>query len=163
MDAKAAIKVALDTAEMISMAYLEDLTDEEMLIRPVPQANHINWQVGHLIASEHQMISKSVPNSMPELPAGFADRYASETASQDDASQFLRKADLIAEYRRQRAATLIALEKMTPETLDQETDESIRSYAPTVGAAFVLQDAHWMMHAGQWAVVRRKLGRKPIF
>ena len=28
---------------------------------------------------------------------------------------------------------------------------------------FSLFGSHWLMHCGQWAVVRRELGRKPIF
>ena len=77
MNANEAIKSALDTAEMISMAYLEDLTDEEMMVRPIDGCNHIKWQVGHLIASENKMINSCCPGTMPDLPAGFADRYAS--------------------------------------------------------------------------------------
>ena len=57
MNANEAIKSALDTAEMISMAYLEDLTDEEMMVRPIDSCNHIKWQVGHLIGSENKMIN----------------------------------------------------------------------------------------------------------
>ena len=26
-----------------------------------------------------------------------------------------------------------------------------------------LAGTHWLMHAGQWAVVRRQLGRPPLF
>ena len=55
MNANEAIKSALDTAEMISMAYLEDLTDEEMMVRPIDSCNHIKWQVGHLIGSENKI------------------------------------------------------------------------------------------------------------
>ena len=54
MDTKTAIKSAIDTANMISTAYLDDLTDEEMMHRPSPGCNHIKWQVGHLIVSEKQ-------------------------------------------------------------------------------------------------------------
>jgi hypothetical protein len=32
-----------------------------------------------------------------------------------------------------------------------------------VGDVFSMQGGHLLMHAGQWAVVRRKLGRKPLF
>ena len=78
MNANEAIKSALATAEMISMAYLEDLTDEEMMVRPLDGCNHIKWQVGHLIASEHKMINSCCPGALPKLPVGFAERYASE-------------------------------------------------------------------------------------
>ena len=65
MNASDAIKIGLDTGEFVSLGYLEDLSDAEFLRRPHPGCNHINWQVGHLIASEHMMIEKIAPGSMP--------------------------------------------------------------------------------------------------
>jgi hypothetical protein len=153
MNAHSAIKAALATAEMIGLAYLEDLSDNEMMVRPVEGCNHIKWQLGHLIVS----------GALPDLPLGFAQRYASDKSNDDAAISFDTKDELLQLYRQQRAATLRTLDGLTEQQLDAETHESIRSYAPTVGTAFVMQDSHWMMHAGQWAVVRRKLGRKPIF
>ena len=163
MNANEAIKSALATAEMISMAYLEDLTDEEMMIRPIEDCNHIKWQVGHLIASENKMIDSCCPGTMPELPAGFAERYASQHSTNDDNAAFDSKADLLALYKEQRSGTLETLASLSEEQLDADAHESIRLYAPTVGSAFIMQDTHWMMHAGQWAVLRRKLGREPLF
>jgi uncharacterized damage-inducible protein DinB len=163
MNAHSAIKAALATAEMIGLAYLEDLSDNEMMVRPVEGCNHIKWQLGHLIVSENKMINAAVPGALPDLPLGFAQRYASDKSNDDAAISFDSKDELLQLYRQQRAATLRTLDGLTEQQLDAETHESIRSYAPTVGTAFVMQDSHWMMHAGQWAVVRRKLGRKPIF
>jgi len=37
------------------------------------------------------------------------------------------------------------------------------THAPTIGAMFSMHGTHYVMHAGQWAVVRRQLGRKPLF
>ena len=163
MDTKAAIKVALDMADMISTSYLGDLTDEEMMHRPAPGCNHIKWQIGHLIASENSIINGCVPNAMPALPEGFADKYSKETATSDDAAAFDSKEDLMKLYKEQRAGTLAALEAVPVSDLNNESPEEIRSFAPTFGSAFLMQDAHWMMHAGQWAVIRRQLGREPLF
>lgn len=163
MNAVEAIRVALDTSEMISMAYLDDLSDEEMMLRPTPNANHIKWQLGHLIVSENQMINACLPGALPELPEGFADRYAKDKSNSDDALAFDSKADLLLLYRQQREATKQTLDRLSPEELDTDADESIRSYSPTIGATFIMQDTHWMMHAGQWAIVRRMLGRDPLF
>jgi len=73
-----------------------DLTDEEMMVRPIASCNHIKWQVGHLIASENKMINSCCPGAMPDLPAGFADRYASEHSASDDQTAFDSKGDLLA-------------------------------------------------------------------
>ena len=160
MDTRQGIKLALDMADMISMAYLQDLSDEELLRRASPGINHIKWQLGHLIAAENQMINAVSPGASPELPEGFAERYSKETASSDDPSAFDSKADLLALHEKQRAATLAALEATSDEALDGDSGVE---YVPTVGGIFSMQGSHWLMHAGQWAVVRRQLGREPLF
>ncbi len=163
MDSRGAIKASIDMGKMISMAYLQDLTDEEMMHRPHPQCNHIKWQVGHLIVSENQMINGCVPGSIPDLPEGFAEKYTKETAAVDDADFFHSKEELMQAFEQQRNGTLAALEKLSDEDLDKPTPEPMQGYAPNWGTAFVMQDSHWLMHAGQWAVIRRQLGRSPMF
>src|SRR4029079_19784499 len=110
MNAKEALKIAIDVGRMISLGYVEDLTDQELLHRPAKGANHINWQLGHLIQSENEMINIVAPGTMPPLPAGFAEQYTKDTATSDDASKFLKKAELIKAFEEQRAATLKAPE-----------------------------------------------------
>ncbi len=158
MDAASAIKGSLEMAEMIGMTYLGDLNDQELLQRPHPDCNHINWQVGHLIQSEHDMLEKLAPGSMPELPTGFAEKYTRETAASQDASQFASKDELMQAYQQQRAATLALLAKTPAAELDEPTGVD---YAPTKGAMLRMQGEHWMMHCGQWVVVRRNCG-KPV-
>lgn len=163
MNSRAAIKASIDMGKMISMAYLEDLTDEEMMHRPHAECNHIKWQVGHLIQSEHDMIEGCIPGSMPELPEGFGEKYTKETARNDDPGFFHSKAQLLQAFDQQRSATLAALEKLSDEDLAKPSPEAMRGYAPDWATAFVMQDSHWVMHAGQWAVIRRQLGRPPLF
>ena len=163
MDAREALKLSINMGRMITTSYLDDLTDEEMLHRPDPKCNHINWQLGHLIVSEHQMIESICPGSMPALPDGLAEKYTKETAAIDDPAALVDKQTLMAAYEEQRAATLAALENLSDEQLGQESPEPVRSYAPVVAAVFEMQGSHYMMHAGQWAVIRRQLGRPPLF
>ncbi len=158
MDAIAAIKVSLETADMVGMAYLADLSDAELMERPHPGCNHINWQLGHLICSEHQMISSLAADAMPALPTGFDAKYSKESAGSDDPSQFVPKEELLEAYRAQRAGTLAVLAASTPDQLDEPTGVS---YAPTRGAMLLMQANHWLMHCGQWVIVRRSHG-KPI-
>src|ERR1700760_2511455 len=98
MNAQDAIKMSIDSAKMISMGYLSDLTDAEMMKRPCPGCNHITWQVGHLIAGEQQMIDQVSPGTMPKLPEGFAAKYTTETAKSDKASDFHTKAELMSVF-----------------------------------------------------------------
>ncbi len=160
MDTRAAIKMSIDMADQICMGYLSDLNDEDLMKRPCEGCNHINWQIGHLIVSEHGMMDKQSSGAMPELPAGFAEKYSKETAIIDDPAKFSRKADLLQIFKEQRAGTMAALEKAGDADFDKPSGFD---WCPTVGSIFSMQGSHWMMHAGQWAVVRRQLGRPPLF
>lgn len=163
MNAHDALKMTMGTAEFIGLAYLEDLTDEELMRRAAPGINHINWQVGHLLLSENQMLSAIAPGSVPPLPTGFAEKYSRDTIGVDDPAAFFKKAELLTIYKSQRAATKAALDKMSAEELDKPAPEAFQAYAPTYGAVFELQGSHWLMHCGQWAVVRRQLGKPALF
>lgn len=163
MNARQAIKSSIDWANFMVQGYLGDLTDAELLVRPVPGANHIAWQLGHLIVSENEINEATVPGSMPALPAGFKEKYTPDTAKFDSASAFHPKSVYMELAAQQRAATLAALEKLSDEDFDKPAPEKYRQWLKTVGDVFILTGTHWLMHAGQWSVVRRKLGRKPLF
>ena len=163
MDSRDAIRTSYECSEGVVQGYLSDLTDAELLIRSVPGINHIAWQLGHLIASENDMVSGACPGMMPALPAGFAEKHSKETANSDNPADFLTKAEYLKILAEQRAGTMAALATQSDADFDKPGPESMRAYAPTVGALFSLLGSHWMMHAGQWAVLRRKLGRAPLF
>ena len=160
MNAKDAIKLSIDAGSMVTTMYLEDLSDADMLVRPCPGCNHINWQVGHLIVSENHMLGMAAPDAVKPLPPGFAEKYTKETATSDDPKTFCTKAELMAVYKEQREATLAALAKATDADLEKPSGVE---WAANAAALFSMQGSHWLMHAGQWAVVRRQLGRKPLF
>ena len=61
MDNKQLILSNLSQADFTVNAYLADLTDAELLVRPVPGINHIAWQWGHLISSEAYLVGQVCP------------------------------------------------------------------------------------------------------
>ena len=162
MNAKEAIKTSITTADMISKSYLDDLTDDEMMHRPHEKCNHIKWQLGHLIASDNQMVNGCVPGAMPALPEGFAEQYSKEKSASNESGDFHSKAELMNLFSQQRESALAKLEELSDADFDREAPEEMRGYAPTFGAAFGMLGIHWTMHSGQWAVIRRQLGREPV-
>lgn len=163
MKAMDVIRNTLDMGDMITRSYLGDLTDEQMMLRPHTGCNHLKWQLGHLIASEHTINNAIVPDSMPPLPEGFAERYSKEAAASDDPDAFDSRETLLAVYDQQRAATKKLLESLTEADLDKPSPESMQAYAPTLGAALNLHGMHHQMHGGQWVIVRRSLGKPALF
>ena len=160
MTPKDVIRNTIDMCHEVLTTYLSDLSDADLMVRPVPGANHIAWQLGHLIASEHQMLTDA-GYKMPDLPDGFAESYTKETSESDGPTMFHKKAQYLQWMEQQRTATLAALDAMPESDLDKPTPESMREYAPTVGSAFNIVGIHAMMHAAQFVAVRRKLG-KPV-
>ena len=63
----------------------------------------------------------------------------------------------------QRAGTLALLDRSSDEELEKPAPDDIQKFGATVGAVIAGQSAHWMMHAGQWVIVRRQLGKEAIF
>ncbi|MCP4247614.1 MAG: DinB family protein [bacterium] len=160
MTTKEAIKNTIDTGQFILATYLSDMADADLLVRPVPGANHAAWQLGHLVSSEFEMISK-LGYRMPALPDGLAESYTKETATSDDPAKFHTKEQYLAWLQEQRGGTLAALEGAAEADFDRPSPESMRDYAPTFGVAFNLIGIHLNMHAAQMAVLRRKLS-KPV-
>ena len=163
MNSRQALKSGIAGGQSIVESYLEDLTDADLLVRAVPGSNHIAWQLGHLIAAENMMLDAVRPGSMPALPSGFEKQHGKETATSDDPKAFLKKSEYLDLFRKQRAGTLKLLETMSDEDLSREAPESLRGFVKRVGDVFSMQGTHWVMHAGQWALVRRKLGKPPLF
>jgi len=163
MNARDAINYIYKMSEMILNAYVGDLTDQEILVRPVENANHIAWQLGHLIQSEHNMIRAVCPGAMPTLPEGFDAKHTKDTAASDDPANFLATAEYLELYARQRAATKQALENCSDDDLDKPAPEQLQQICSNVAEIFNMQGVHLLMHCGQWATVRRKLGRPVQF
>jgi len=160
MKANDVIKITIDMANEILTTYLSDMSDADLMVRSVPGANHIAWQLGHLVSSEQSMLS-GAGFPMPGLPDGFADSYTKETSTSDDASKFHKKDEYLKLMAEQRASTLAALAALPEADLDKPSPEPMREYAATIGALFNIVGIHVMMHAPQWVPVRRKLG-KPV-
>jgi hypothetical protein len=100
---------------------------------------------------------------MPALPEGFREQHGKDTAAIDDPARFLTKDEYLRLMDQQRAGMLAILRTLSDDELAKKTPEVIHYMGPTIGAVFANMGTHWMMHAGQWAVVRRKLGKPPLF
>jgi hypothetical protein len=163
MTGKEAIRTALQSTQQMLGMYLSDLADQDILVRPVPGANHIAWQLGHLIHAEQQLLQQLPGAKYPELPAGFAEQHKTAQAAVDPPKGFLSKTQYLELFNKNRATTLATLEKMSEADLDRPTTGQMAQFAPTLGALLLLQSNHTLMHGGQITVVRRKLGKPVIF
>lgn len=164
MNAKDAIKYSLNSNHQVLKMYLADLSDADLLVRPAPGANHIAWMLGHVIATEGTFLLPDIPGGKAvALPPGFATKHTKETAASDKPGDFFTKAQYLEVFDKVRGETLATLEKLSDADLDRPNPGPMKDFAPTVGALVLLAANHEMMHAGQFTVVRRKLGKPVLF
>ena len=163
MDLKDAVRKSMEMADFMVEKYITDLTPEELLTRPVPKANHVAWQLGHLISAERMLVEGGVPGSMPPLPAGFAERHSKDMAQSDKPGDFLTKDEYLKLAKEIRAATLKVLDSVPDADFGKPVTGRVPPFVQTVGDCFVTVGGHWTMHTGQWVVLRRKLGRPVMF
>jgi hypothetical protein len=160
MNACKVVEHALKLTQQMINRSLGDLTDADLLVRPAEGANHIAWQIGHLIMSERRLGSQLPGAKFPELPAGFAETHANKPAAQNATNGFGTKAQYLELFNKTREATLAAVAQLTDADLDKEA-VGPANINTTLGGLLNIVSTHTMMHGGQFSVVRRKLG-KPV-
>jgi hypothetical protein len=164
MNGREAIQAALEGTRSTLKWFVSDFTDEELLVRPVPGANHAAWQIGNVIVGDRWLVQSQLPDAVfPELPPGFEETHGSEGAKKDGPEGFLTKAEYLSLFDAARSATIAAVGSLTDADLDRPSVGQVANFAPTLGRAFLLVSDHTLMHAGQFSVIRRKLGKPVLF
>ncbi len=160
MESKDIIRQTLNSSTHIVKDYIKDLSDEDLLARPVPGMNPIAWQLGHLLSVERKVIEEISPGSCPALPDGFDDMHNKEAAANPGAN-YLTKDEYVKVWDDQYAATLAVLDRLDDAALSEAPQNTFNGMCPTVGHKINFMGLHTMMHVGQFVAVRRTSG-KPI-
>lgn len=161
MNTKDTFRSAMNMSDTVMKAYLSDLSDADLMTRPSAGCNHLAWQLGHLISSEAMLLKGLAPDANVQLPDGFAKAHAKDQAGNDDAAAFCTKDEYLSLYDKVREASRAVLENYPEPDFDAPSAEHFRKNFPTQGDVFMLIANHPLMHAGQFAVARRNLG-KPV-
>jgi uncharacterized damage-inducible protein DinB len=161
MNAKDVILANLDLSDRIIEAYIGDLDDADLLVRPVAGMNHIAWQLGHLIGAERHFVELIKPGVCPPLPYDFQEGHGREKVKEDDPSKYYSRSKYQELWKAQRTATRSAINAIDESDLNRTDAERFPAFAPTVGNLLSLCGTHALMHAGQFVAVRRQLG-KPV-
>ena len=143
--------------------HLAEFSDAEMMVRPVPGANHAAWQVGHLIALEAMLCGMYAPAKAPAMPADAKQTYGKEGASSDDASKFFKKDEALNRLSQARGALVEWAKTLSDADLAKPAPEALKGWVSTIGELLLGIIGHTTMHVGQIQVLRRKLGKKVLF
>lgn len=143
----------------IAQMTLADMSDAELVQRPVPTANHALWQLGHVTVSEAKELAALIPG-VSACPESFANRFTKETQGLNATSDFPSKDEILAELTRVRTAVIAGVKQLTEEQLNQPSPVP---WAKNVGQLVLALSEHLTMHLGQVQVLRRKLGKPVLF
>ena len=143
--------------------HLADFSDADMMVRPVPNANHAAWQVGHLAVLEAMLCGMYCPASAPKMPADASATYGKEGAANDDAARFFTKNEGLAILGQARAGLVEWVRTLSEADLDKPAPEEFKGWVKTLGELLLGIIGHTTMHVGQFQVIRRKLGKKILF
>jgi hypothetical protein len=142
---------------------IADFSDQELLVRPVPGANHAAWQLGHLIQSAARMMNQVAPGVIPEPAAKIGESFSGKTANVDDPAAYPGKTSLLEALSQSYGAIAQWTKTLAPQDLDRPTPPRMAQFAPTVGLMVLMMAGHLIMHVGQVQVIRRKLGKPLLF
>lgn len=153
----------LKLSSATTLAYIADFSDADLLVRPLPGANHAAWQLGHLILAERFIASELPGVRYQDLPAGFAEAHGKDRAHATESTGWCTRAEYESLFRATRETTLAAIAKLTDGDFDHPTQSRLKEKAPTLGAVLALLSQHDAMHGGQFTVIRRALGKPVLF
>ena len=155
-----ALESTLATLEM----FVADFTDADLLVRPVPGANHAAWQLGNLIGGDPFLVTAELPDvKYPALPAGFLELHGSKGSKIDADGGFLTRDGYLTLLREVRAVTVAAVRELSDADLSKPSSEAMQWAGPTLAHVLLFAAQHTMQHAGQFTVIRRKLGKPVLF
>jgi hypothetical protein len=140
--------------------YVDDLSPQEMLHRPTPEANCTAWLIGHLILTERGALGRLGVSDLPALPDGFEKQFSRDEGC-PQASEFGDVSRLMGLFDQHRNRTIEAARRAAPDQLDKPLEKPHPMFK-TAGEFANFAAAHAMMHAGQITIIRRSLGRPPI-
>jgi hypothetical protein len=154
---------SMQMPDWVVRRYLDDLSDADLHYCPIPEVNPIAWQLGHLILSERQQLYLIAGGERIDLPEGFEAVHTRPEPGHRPGGPFWPKQDYLRLMGEQRESTLQTLRRLTDQQLLAPVPDSLHYFGPTVASVLAGQTAHWLMHAGQWAIIRRFLGRPALF
>ena len=154
------IAQALTQSAMLLNRYTADLTPQEYLHRPTPKANCVAWTIGHLILSDRGVLKRLNVADLPALPDGFEKRFSRDEGC-PQANEFGDVSLLLPLFNQHRQRLIDTIKRTTPQELNAPLEKPHPMFA-NAGEMALFMAAHAAMHAGQFTIIRRSLGRPPL-
>jgi uncharacterized damage-inducible protein DinB len=149
-----------------TLQLIADIDPAEWFHMPGGGVTHVAWQLGHLAMAEYRLALERTRGSLPEDDAligePFLKAFGRASAPSPDARQYPSPAEIRAVLDRVHEQTLRELPGLSEAAL-AEPPTKPHKLAATKLASILWCGQHEMLHAGQIGLLRRTLGRPPLW
>ncbi len=140
------------------MINLEEVTEEESLINPEPAGNHLNWLLGHIVASRGLILGLAGGKAVLNKKEAFIYRRGANPKETNEFVAFDRLKEAMTESHER---LTLRLEEMTEEDLLKEAKPFTKEGKPgPLIDKLTFLNFHEAYHVGQVGLMRRLIGRK---
>jgi uncharacterized damage-inducible protein DinB len=150
-------RAALEVARTTTIAYCEDIPDDQFLHRPAAGCNHAAWILGHLAYAD-SMICAGISGGAHSAPRGFKPLFGIGSTPGDDASVYPSPAELRTVLQTTRQALLAWFQGMDDVQLASPLPNDWEGFAPSYASLMTKCAWHEGVHSGQLTVIRKTLG-----
>ena len=134
----------------------DGITHEESLVRAVPGGNHMNWILGHVVATRCALL----PSLRQEVPWGeeIVSVYRRGSSGSDDAA-YLPFDEVIRVFKITQERIVAGVAALTDEDLAAPAPFSPGGGPETLGSLLTKSTVHEGYHLGQIGILRRVAGK----
>lgn len=157
---------SLHFARDYTHSLLDDIPDSEWFVMP-GGVTHVAWQVGHLASAELRLCLIRVRGPQPideELfPLAVRQYFMKDDTPRADPAVYPSPAELRAILNRLREQVLAEVPTYTEAMLAEPLEGPPHRLCQTKGDCLAWAPRHELIHAGQIGLLRRLLGKKPVW
>jgi len=142
--------------QYIAGVNLDGITDEESRVRAIPTGNHLNWLVGHIVATRCAVLP-----SLHQEPVWGEDvvrMYRRGSSGAADAN-YLPFDEVVRAYHTTQERMLAGIASLTEEELAAPAPFSPGGGPETLGSLLTKATVHEGYHLGQTGILRRVVGK----
>ena len=152
---------SLSFSQAMMHRYIDDLKPQDYLHRATPNGNCVAWLIGHLVLTDRSALKNMGVTELPALPDGFEKRFSRDEGC-PQAGDFGEVTSLLPLLDKHHALLIDAVKRAPAEIFDKPLEKP-HALFKTVGEFCNFIALHVIMHAGQVTMLRRSMGKPPLF
>jgi hypothetical protein len=151
-------------SDQVTLPLFDDLADAPLATPFERGGNHAHWIVGHLTFSEGRIVHEQMLGEANPY-ADLEELFQGGTQPHPQGNGYPPYAALLARYRDARNATQALIESLSDEDLDRPAavvPPGYEAFFSLKGHCLSISASHSLVHRGQLADIRRRLGRPKL-